>query len=403
MQRASCCTAARSLLLLLHTKIADESFPLALLPMLYDAFMTLAMSSAATDIASNYQILHLASTSPEVQCCFRSAIAVAMTSWWANEYILGASDTTAVANFAAVDAYPFTAVQPTDVSIMNATFNANISNGTPDAFTYVSQVCIGVQANTSAFSTNVTTPQRPRRHLAEFNRDTKALSTLPEGGGARAQPRRQLVQSNAFQALQIKLQGLISSFHGASPCNATEISLAYYQGQMPILNGDRPFKCINYSVDSADNIDTYLTSNSASWLSLPLFHILSVSQGPTVVQQSPPVAVDSILAAEIQSEVQLYASSQAQWQQQLTCVKSAIASRRHLHELTALVEASLAMEGQITEAELVLGLYQQQFSRLDDDTEVQHYNEADLYLGVRQPDDGSPVSAAMLAPHKKQK
>ena len=361
--------------------------------------MTLAVLSAARDIASNQRIVHLANTSPEIQCCSRSAIAVAMTSWWANEYILGASDTTAVANFAAVDAYPFTVIQPTDVSIMNATFIANISNGTPDAFTYVSQVCVGVQANTSAFSTNVTSSQRTRRNLAGLTLDNKGLSTLPEGGGARAQPRRQLMQSNAFQALQIKLQGLIASFHGASPCNATEVSLAYYQGQMPILNGDRPFKCISFSVDRADNIDTYLTSNSASWRSLPLFHILSVSQGPTVVQQSPPVAVDSILAAEIQSRVQLYASSQALWQQQLTCVKSAIASRRHLHELTALVEASLAMEGQIAEAELILGWSQQQFSRLDD-TEMQHYNQADLYLGVRQPDDGIPVSAAMLALHE---
>ena len=323
---------------------------------------------------------------------FRSAIATALTSWWANEYALGASDTTAVTNFAAVDAFPFTSVQPTDVSIINATFIANISDGTPGLFTYVSQVWVGIQANTSAFSTDVLAPQYSRRRLTEHSLVDRELPTLPEAIGPHVQHHRQLMQSGFVQALQSKLQALISSFRGASPCNQTEVARAYYHGQMPILNGDRPFKCVSFPVGNADNIDTYLTSNSANWVSLPLFHILALTQGPAVVSQTPPVAADSIVAAEVQSEVQIYVGDQAQWQQQLTCVKSAIANRRQLEELTAMVEASLAVEGQLSEAELVLKLYQQSLLRLND-TGLEHYNEVDLYLDLRQSQDGALVSA----------
>lgn len=272
----------------------------------------------------------------------RSAIATAMTAWWANESPQNATRRAAVANFGAVDDFAFTIVQSTDVSVINATFIANISEGTSGAFTYVSQVWIGIQANTSAFATNVNAlAGSSRRHLSQLDRSPSAAAQL------------------GILALETKVLALGSSFYGASSCNTTEVSLAYYDGGSPVLSGDRQFRCVNYPVGRSNNIDTYLTSNSAVWASLPLFHILVMNSGPTVVRQSPSVDVDSVILANIRHWTQEDAARQARWQLQLGCLNATIANSRHLHELTALVEASLATEGQIAQSAALATLVEQ--------------------------------------------
>lgn len=266
---------------------------------------------------------------------FRTAIATALTSWWANEATSDASESAAIANFGNVDAFPYSIVQPTDVSVLNATFVANISDGTPGFFTFVSRAWVSIQANTSSFATSV---------------------------NATAASRRRLLQSDAssvdVSALETKLDLLASSFYGASPCNNTAVSQAYYGGRTPVLNGDRPFYCINYAAGESDNIDTYLTSNTASWASLPLFHILQISDGPTKVRYTRPVDANAILANSIQAEAQQIAASQLALQRQAECVNASLRNRVVLHELAALVEASLAIEHQQTETAVVLELYE---------------------------------------------
>lgn len=265
---------------------------------------------------------------------FRTAIASALTAWWANEGDSDAAESAAIANFGNVDAFPFSIIQPTNISVLNATFVANISDGTPGFFTFVSRAWVSIQANTSSFATSVNSSAASRRRLQQSN--AAAVDVL---------------------ALETKLDLLESSFYGASPCNNTAISLAYYGGRPPVLNGDRPFNCINYTAGERDNIDTYLTSNTASWASLPLFHILQISSGPTKVRYTPSVDANTILANSIQSEVQQVAASQLALQQQADCVNASLRNRVLLHELAALVEVSLAIEYQQTEAAVVLELY----------------------------------------------
>lgn len=266
---------------------------------------------------------------------FRTAIATALTSWWANESTSDATETAAISNFGNVDAFPFSIVQPTDVSVLNSTFIANISDGTPGFFTFVSRTWVSIQANTSAFATSVNSTAASRRRLQQSSSGSTDVS-----------------------ALETKLDLLASSFYGASPCNNTAVSQAYYGGRTPVLSGDRPFYCINYAAGESDNIDTYLTSNTASWASLPLFHILQISNGPTKVRYTAPVDADAILANSIQAEAQQVAASQLALQQQVQCVNASLQNRVLLHELSALIEASLVIEDQQTEAAVILELYE---------------------------------------------
>ena len=324
--------------------------------------------------------------------CCRSAIATALTDWWANEYTQNATAIAATANFDAVDAFAFNIVQPTDVSVINATFVANISDGTPGVFTFVTQAWIGIQGNTSAFATDVTTS---RRHLLQDTSSSlvqaQAVAGPPSGGASESSHRRLLQSSDsAISALETKLLALVLSFHGASPCNTTEVSQAYYNGSTPVLNGDRQYHCVNYSVGSSDNIDTYLTSNSASWASLPLFHILVMNNGPTIVRQSPAVDVDGILATDIAYQTQQYAANQASWHQQLTCLNSSIVDKRQLHELAALVEASLAVEGQLADSQVSINLYEQLLA-ISNNTVPLPDEELELLLDLQLSEDGVPV------------
>ncbi|KAL0029268.1 hypothetical protein WJX79_006326 [Trebouxia sp. C0005] len=265
-------------------------------------------TGAAARAQAHVNTAHLTDASGSTaNVAMRSAIATALTDWWANEYPQNATTKAAQSNFGAVDAFAFDIIQPTDVTVINATFIANISDGTPGVFTYVSQAWIGIQANTSAFATNVNSSASSQRRLLEdpflaviddddLGTSTAAMSAV----GLLEAPHRQLLQSaqGDISALETKLLALVAAFYGASPCNNTVVSEAYYNGRTPVLNGDRPFACVNYSAGASDNIDTYLSSNSANWASLPLFHILVMNNRPVIVRQSPAVDVDRILAID---------------------------------------------------------------------------------------------------------
>ena len=266
----------------------------------------------------------------------------------------------------------------------------------PGVFTYVSQAWIGIQANTSAFATNVNSSRRrlledsflPAADANNLGTSAAAMSAFPLLEG----PHRQLLQSaqGDISALETKLLALVSAFYGASPCNNTVVSEAYYGGRTPVLNGDRPFACVNYSVGASDNIDTYLSSNSANWASLPLFHILVMNNRPVIVRQSPAVDVDGILATENNYQTQQYAASQASWQQQLACLNASIVNKRQLHELTALVEASLAVESQIADSEIAIALYEQLLA-ISNDTLPLPYEQRQLLLDLQLSEEGFPV------------
>lgn len=328
--------------------------------------------------------------------CCRSAIAAALTSWWANEYPANDTVTAAVSNFGAVDAFPFTLIQPTDVTVINATFVANISSGTPGSFTYVSQAWIGIQGNTSAFATNLAAGSSRRLLGSSPSESSGRPDSVMHGHHSSDRDtfaHRSLLQTapDDISALETKLQGMAASFRGASPCNNTELARAYYNGTSPVLNGDRQFSCVSFAAGDNNNIDTYLTSNSASWASLPLFHILVMTNLVTV-RQTPNVDVKSILASSIQYQLQQSLDLQAGWQQQLWCVNATVSNRFRLHQLAALVQASLAVEGQMAEAEGLAKLYDQLLSRSSDDDEVLlNDRERQLRLALQLSQNGAPV------------
>lgn len=302
-----------------------------------------------------------------------------------------------------MDAFPFTIVQPTDITVINATFVANISSGTPGQFTYVSQAWIGIQGNTSAFATNLGSGSSSRRLLESSSLSDESAGRIDQSlgmlhnhhiGGGDNLAHRSLLQTAAgdISALETKLLGLAASFRGASPCNNTELARAYYKGSSPILNGDRQFYCVNFTVSDNDNIDTYLTSNSASWASLPLFHILVMNNNPVIIRQTPTVDVNSILAANVQYQLQESQALQAGWQQQLRCINATVSNRLQLHQLAALVQASLAVEGQMAEAEGLVDLYEQLLSRSNDtDTLLLNNRERRLQLALQLSGSGAPV------------
>ncbi|KAL0039208.1 hypothetical protein WJX77_011442 [Trebouxia sp. C0004] len=362
-------------------------------------------TGAAARAQAHVNTAHLTDASGSTaNVAMRSAIATALTDWWANEYQQNATTQAARSNFGAVDAFAFGIIQPTDVTVINATFIANISNGTPGVFTYVSQAWIGIQANTSAFATNVNSSRSSQLSLLEDPllpmADADNLGTSPavmSAVGLLEAPHRHLLQSaqDDISALETKLLALVSAFYGASPCNNTVVSEAYYNGRTPVLNGDRPFACVNYSVGASDNIDTYLSSNSANWASLPLFHILVMNNRPVIVRQSPAVDVDGILAADINYQTQQYAASQASWQQQLACLNASIVNKRQLHELTALVEASLAVEGQIADSEIAIALYEQLLAT-SNDTLPLPYEQRQLLLDLQLSEEGFPARRSGL-------
>lgn len=330
-------------------------------------------------------------------CCCRSAIAAALTSWWANEYPANDSVTTAVSNFGAVDAFPFTLIQPTDVTVINATFVANISSGTPGSFTYVSQAWIGIQGNTSAFATNLAASRGSRRLLEssppEFSGRPDSVLHGHHSSNSDTFAHRSLPQTapDDISALETKLLGMAASFRGASPCNNTELARAYYNGTSPVLNGDRQFSCVGFAAGDNNNIDTYFTSNSASWASLPLFHILVMTNLVTV-RQTPTVDANSILASSIQYQLQQSLDLQAGWQQQLWCVNATVSNWFRLHQLAALVQASLAVEGQMAEAEGLTNLYEQLLSgSSDDDKVLLNDRESQLRLALQLSQHGAPV------------
>lgn len=313
-------------------------------------------------------------------------------------------------NFGAVDAFPFSIIQPTDVSVINTTYVANISDGTPGQFTYVSQAWIGIQGNTSAFATNLQRPSNTRRLLESTPFDDyftatqdASLTPLPgghSGGGAVLGPHRDLLQNgpNDISALETKLLAMAASFQGASPCNNTELGRAYYNGTSPVLNGERQFTCVNFSVGSSDNIDTYLTSNSASWASLPLFHILAMSNRPVIIRQTPQPDVSGALAAGIQYQLQQYTAGQAAWQQQLHCVNASLTNRTQLHQLASLVQASLAVEGQVAEAQSLADLYDK-LLRENDTLSLQSQQGLRSQLELQLSQKGVPVNAAPSPMH----
>ena len=311
-------------------------------------------------------------------------------------------------NFGAVDAFPFTIIQPRDITVINATYVANISDGTSGRFTYVSQAWIGIQGNTSAFATNLN-PGSSRRllqgsslsdeYLPQKDIDLSTMHDHNSVGGDVLIPHRSLLQTAAddISALETKLLAMAASFRGASPCNNTELARAYYNGTSPVLNGDRQFYCIAYAVGQSNNIDTYLTSNSASWASLPLFHILVMNNNPVIVRQTSTVDVDGILAANIRYQVQQYTAGQANWKQQLRCINATLANRVQLHQLAALVQASLVVKRQMADAEGLVRLYEQLLRSDADDMLTPNNRESRLQLALQLSQDGAPVCCCCLS------
>ena len=275
-----------------------------------------------------------------------------------------------MSRFGSVDAFPFSIVQPSDVSVINATFVANISNNTPSKFTYVSRVWIGVQANSSAYATALDMAES-RRHLQTQGGYLAAEAANSYVHGIKGRSRELLQSLDAvYQALDTKLLALIASFKGASPCNGTEIANAYYNGSSPVLDGDRPYRCVSYPVQPGDAINTYLSTYSAVWPSLPHFTILDMDYGPTAVRYTPRVDVNSLVVADIDSQAQLLTVRQAGWQQQLACINQTLMFHLALHQLTAVVDATLAFERQVENAQVATAVYEELLLRKDHSTNL---------------------------------
>ena len=77
-------------------------------------------------------------------------------------------------------------------------------------------------------------------------------------------------------------------------------------------------------------------------------------------------------------------------------MNATVANRVQLHELTALVEASLTVEGQIADAEILVGLYEQLLES-SNDTLASHDQERRLQLALQLSQSGAPVCSSQTS------
>eukprot|EP00891_Asterochloris_glomerata_P008787 jgi/Astpho2/8787/Aster-05342 len=195
-----------------------------------------------------------------------------------------------------VDAFPYSAVQQSDVTLVSAGLMQNLSSyvvsntsnssGTVTSGNFAVLVAVRVIVNTTAYATTVNSSSYRRRELlvqaeadTAFTLAATHTKKLVSVAAAAGRPQRRQLQadtSTTVSALQLKLHLLTSAFQGVSTCNATAITSLYYDGVAPLFLAA---SC------SADNNSAQSSSNLAA-LNAYLLQAASVASNQLLPYQA---------------------------------------------------------------------------------------------------------------------
>ena len=316
-------------------------------------------------------------TNSSGNAALRSALAGSLSAWLA-----GVGPTTAVAEaattiFDSVDAFAYSAVQQSNVALLNATLLQNLSSyimsnssNSSDSATSGSNfavlVAVQVIVNSTAYATTVTGSSSRRRELlvqAEAGTDftlaaphSRAVISAAAGAGRFQHRQLQADTSSIVFALGLKLQLLTSAFQSVSSCNASAVTSLYYDGVAPLFLA-ASCSSGNNTAQSSSNVaalNAYLLqAASAASNQLPPYQVLQIS-GTQVAARITPF-VDSALAqqAAVIGAIQLLAQQTASGSAGVTSLSVALVSQAQqaaaarrvtLQDLAALSAASSASE-----------------------------------------------------------
>ena len=337
----------------------------------------LLMSQAPNASAAAAWAAAIAHANYSGNAALRSALAGSLSAW-----LVGVGPMTAVAEaattvFDSVDAFAYSAVQQSNVALLNATLLQNLSsyimsNSSNSSYSVTSGsnfavlVAVQVTVNSTAYATTVTSSSSRRRELlvqAEAGTDCTLAVTHSRGlvstaaGAARPQRRQlQADTSSIVFALDLKLQLLINAFQSVSSCNASAITSLYYEGVTPLFLAVS-CSAVNSTAQSSSNLaalNAYLLqAASATSNQLPPYQVLQISGTPIAARITP--FVNSALAqqAAVIGTIQLIAQQIASGSASVTALSVAAASQAQqaaaarlvtLQDLAVLSAASSASE-----------------------------------------------------------
>ena len=219
--------------------------------------------------------------------------------------------------FDSADAFQYSAVQQSDVALLNAVLVQNLSSyivgntsnssGTVTSGNFAVLVAVRVIINSTAYATTITGSSYRRRELlvqtkadtdfALAANHTKAVISAAAAAGRLQRRSLQADSSTIVFALELKLQLLISAFQGVSNCNATAITSLYYEGVSPVFLVGNCSAANNSSQSSSNlaDLNVYLlqAASVASNQLLP-YQVVQLSGMPVAATLTPHV--DSLLA-----------------------------------------------------------------------------------------------------------
>ena len=336
----------------------------------------LLMSQAPNASAAAAWAAAIPQTNYSGNAALRSALASSMSAW-----LTGVGPSTALAEaattvFDGVDAFPYSAVQQSDVALLGAVLVQNLSSyivsntsnssGTVTSGNFAVLVTVRVIVNSTAYATIVTSSSYRRRELlVQANADTKwalaathtrALSSVGAAAGRSRRRHLQADTSTPVFALDLKLYLLISAFQGVSVCNATAITSLYYEGVSPVFLASNCSAANNGSQSSSSlaDLNAYLlqAASVASNQLLP-YQVLQLSGTPVAATLTPNV--DSLLAelAAVMGAIQQLIQQSASGAAIVTALAVAVTSQAQgavatrsvtVQDLAALSAASSASE-----------------------------------------------------------
>ena len=336
----------------------------------------LLMSQAPSASVAAAWAANLPRTNYSGNAALRSALASSLSAWLTTVGPRTAVAEAATTVFDSVDAFPYSAVQQSDVALLSAVLVQNLSSyivsntsntsGSVPSGHFAVLVAVRVVVNTTAYAITVNSSSYRRRELlaqAEADPDftlaatqTRAPTSAAAAAGRPQHRHLQADTSTTIPALQLKLNLLIRAFQSVSTCNATAITSLYYEGVAPLFLAASCSAANNSAQSSSTSaaLNAYLlqAASVASNKLLP-YQVLQLSGMPVAATITP--AVDSLLAelAAVMEATQQLVQQGAGRGAIVTAVAVAVASQSQgaaaarsitLQDLTALSAASSASE-----------------------------------------------------------
>ena len=357
---------------------STAALPLILNVNTYESGQVLAsillMSQASNASAAAAWAAAIPQTNYSGNAALRSALAGSLSAWLTGVGPRSAVAEAATTVFDSVDAFPYSAVQQSDVALLSAVLMQNLSayivsntSGTDTSGNFAVLVAVRVIVNSTAYATTVNSSiYRRRELLVQAEVDTAftlaATHTRPlmSAAAAVARPQRRQLQADTsitVSALVLKLHLLTSAFQGVSNCNATAITSLYFEGLAPLFLG-ASCSATNNSAQPSSNLaalNAYLLqAASVAGNQLLPYQVLQLSGTPMAAPLTPDV--DSSLAelAAVMEATQQLVQQSVGRSAIVTALAVAVTSQTQgaaaarsitLQDLAALSAASSASEG----------------------------------------------------------